>query len=1088
MKKPAFRPVIHTLVASLALSPMSSWAGVNIAQQPLSVAEATPPNIWFIIDDSGSMGSTYMGSSSGVSASTYTRNTIYYNPFVTYEPWYNADGTQQAAADRTKVSNSTTTTSLAGSTNLTSSDQYFLVPRNSTTGDTGNDSLYRWVLKSGGSTAQRCNADGTGCSNQTSFSWTADGSTISRTIAQEWQNYANWYHYYRTRMKMAKASVSRAFSSLDSKFRVGYTTIWNNNRMEIPVGTNNGSFSGANKTSFYTKLFGTAASGNTPLRQSLDNAGQYFSRSDAAGPYGPESGKAQRSCRQNFTILTTDGEWNSNEADTVAARANVDSTDGPTITNPKTGQSYTYKAEFPYKDKETKTTSTLADVAMYYWKNDLRDDLDNNVPTSTKNPAFWQHMRTFGISIGLKGTVDPAGPYPAAGWAAPSSAESKIDDLLHATINSRGQFVVASDPQEFTKALTDTLNAIVSETKSEASGGTNSVTLTSDTKVYFSRYTSGSWNGDIIAYPVNATTGQQDQTLPSWEAEKKLPTPANRNIYVNAGGTAKTFIYSNLTAGQKTHLTADLVSYLRGDRSKETDKTGGTLRERAGVLPAFINSQLVYVGAPEQGDYYKKFTSTSASAYAAYATAKATRTPTIYIAGNNGMLHAFNADTGVETYAFLPNSSITAKLADYADKDYGSSQSEIKPHQYILDGELTVADAYLDDAWKTILVGTQGRGGTGVFALDVTDPANITFLWEKSASDNSALGNNLGKPVIAQVADGSWRVILGNGPNSNGDKAQLLMFNLKTGAITAVDTGAGTNNGLAAVNAWDSDGDGFFDTAYAGDLQGNVWRFKNLGGTPASVKLFAGSSKQPITAQPLVIKNQKTGATWVTVGSGRYLNKDDLDSTKFETQTWYGLIDTGSPITARTQLKERKLLASGAASGVAGRTLEAGTETEITMSTTTNRGWYIDFKLPANKGERMMTPNFILGSALFGISYTPDASDPCQPNGTSSIWAINPFTGGRINQGVFDVDGNGSVGSSDKIGNLYPSVLDGLQAITSGAPPMNKGTSVGSGGGSGGSTPPCPNPVYIQTPSGTIPICPSSGQPSRQSWREVINQ
>ncbi|WP_461310015.1 hypothetical protein [Azonexus hydrophilus] len=89
-----------------------------------------------------------------------------------------------------------------------------------------------------------------------------------------------------------------------------------------------------------------------------------------------------------------------------------------------------------------------------------------------------------------------------------------------------------------------------------------------------------------------------------------------------------------------------------------------------------------------------------------------------------------------------------------------------------------------------------------------------------------------------------------------------------------------------------------------------------FGQQPSAAKLFAGSSNQPITAQPLVIKNQKTGETWVTIGSGRYLNSADLDKTKFTTQTWYGLRDTGSTITSRSQLKQRKLLSTGAASGV----------------------------------------------------------------------------------------------------------------------------------------------------------------------------
>jgi type IV pilus assembly protein PilY1 len=33
--------------------------------------------------------------------------------------------------------------------------------------------------------------------------------------------------------------------------------------------------------------------------------------------------------------------------------------------------------------------------------------LTNNVPTSIADPAFWQHMVTMGVSIGLQGNLNP---------------------------------------------------------------------------------------------------------------------------------------------------------------------------------------------------------------------------------------------------------------------------------------------------------------------------------------------------------------------------------------------------------------------------------------------------------------------------------------------------------------------------------------------------------------------------------------------------------------------------------------------------------------------------------------------------------
>jgi len=253
--------------------------------------------------------------------------------------------------------------------------------------------------------------------------------------------------------------------------------------------------------------------------------------------------------------------------------------------------------------------------------------------------------------------------------------------------------------------------------------------------------------------------------------------------------------------------------------------------------------------------------------------------------------------------------------------------------------------------------------------------------------------------------------------------------------------------------------------AYAGDLKGNVWRFSLTANTATA--LFTGNSR-PISAAPLVVRNQKTGATWVFVGTGRYLNKDDLIiNASTPVETWYGLIDNGTTITSRNQLMPRGFEANGV-------TLQAGTEYEILADPIRNRGWYIDFTRTGKTGERMMTPDFILGGALFGITFIPDASDPCAPNGSSSLWAINPFSGARIDQGVFDLNGDGTINNPDLVGGLYPSVIDGLSAVTSSSPPI---TTTGKDGWFG-----------IQMPDGTVKGKIPTGAIGRQSWREVVGQ
>ena len=121
----------------------------------------------------------------------------------------------------------------------------------------------------------------------------------------------------------------------------------------------------------------------------------------------------------------------------------------------------------PFKDNRDDTT--LADVAMDYWKRDLRTDIVNYVPTSEKNPAFWQHMVTYTVGLGVTGSIDPVDAFKAiengtyVNWWGGTSNEDKVNDMLHAAVNARGGFFSASDPATFAKELKGTVGEIVNE-------------------------------------------------------------------------------------------------------------------------------------------------------------------------------------------------------------------------------------------------------------------------------------------------------------------------------------------------------------------------------------------------------------------------------------------------------------------------------------------------------------------------------------------------------------------------------------------------------------------------------------------------
>jgi type IV pilus assembly protein PilY1 len=101
-------------------------------------------------------------------------------------------------------------------------------------------------------------------------------------------------------------------------------------------------------------------------------------------------------------------------------------------------------------------------------------------------------------------------------------------------------------------------------------------------------------------------------------------------------------------------------------------------------------------------------------------------------------------------------------------------------HQYSVDGPLVGGDVYYGGGWKTVLLGSLGAGGKGLYALDVSNPANFTeaqaskvVRWELDGSD-ATVGHVLQPPLLARTRDGKWRALVGNGYNSTNGVAVLM--------------------------------------------------------------------------------------------------------------------------------------------------------------------------------------------------------------------------------------------------------------------------------------------------------------------------
>lgn len=996
------RGVAATFACIATLASAVAHGGIALPGSPPQAGTVVPPNIMFVLDDSGSMAETRLPddppdtSNTNISDRAYTRNTIFYNPNTTYKPWRNANGSYMADANYAAASNNAT--NLTSPVNLGANEQTFHVPLSTDSATFGDGRNYaRFRLLADG-TARRClwrlaQADWNNCTTVSSFTW--DDET--RTLEEEKQNYANWYQYHRTRSKVAKAGASDAFNEIGKDVRVGFNTIHNRSPFEIPVGTDGGIFddvgSNTNRSTWFSRLFNATANDVTPLKAALNRTGLYYQRSDASGPYGPEAGTSQISCRQNFTILTTDGYAN----ESAFATVNHDNTAGPSHTGPN-GRNFSYVPSRPYMDN---VTGTLADIAMQFWKFDLRSDLTNNVPTTTANPAFWQHMVTFGISIGAKGNLEPATDLPAitAGtkaWPTTTPANltpATIDDFWHATVNGRGDFVVASDPADFVSSLRNALSAILARTTSNANIAVTSTRIDGGTRVFEPSYNTGEWTGEVKAYPI---TNAGVSGTPSWYASQGIPAHDVRRVFTWNGGAGREFLWANLSLAQRTALgTAQVLDYIRGDASLEV-KNGGTFRDRSSRLGDVIHSSPVYDVA----------------------------TQTLYVGANDGMLHAINAATGAERFAYVPSGIDFDDLKTLSNKDYA--------HRYFVDGEIVVTTP-AQTPGRRILIGLLGHGAKSgrpsVYALDVTDPSSFNaskVLWEFSDPD---LVNALGKPIVAKLeSSGDAGVIIGNGYNGATDRSMLFVLDPLTGALIAkVDTAAGSAaapNGLASPKGWDNDLDGAVDFVYAGDLLGNVWRF-DLNGNPNTwnnggkvVKLFqardSANKIQPITGGVSIGKHPVTFQRWVFFGTGRYLTT--ADAVDKSVQSWYGIEDKGTLVGGRTgsDLRQRRFINQTTATGRVVRVIEPGTAGDMVGK----KGWYIDLLQPpapgTPMGERMVNDSILFGGVLLAASNIPDSA-VCGEEVRGFINAIDPFNGTATGSPFFDVNGDGKVDDGDKV-------------------------------------------------------------------------
>lgn len=761
------------------------------------------------------------------------------------------------------------------------------------------------------------------------------------------------------------------------------------------------------------------------------------------------------------------------------------------------------------------SSDSLADVAMYYYETDLRTTAlgncngslgvnvcDNDVPGAGRDTANYQHMTTFTLGLGIDGTLRYADNYENCGatcdypdivqgtktWPVPSSNDpTAVDDLWHAAVDGRGVYYSAGTPQALASGLNKALAGVNARNGAGGAAATSTLApVQGDQYAYVALYKTAEWVGDLQRRSISLTTGDVDSSA-SWSAQQQLDgqTTLNgdsRTIYMRTGNTLGAFSVGNLASYSAAHNfdagpanpngslsqyasfnatlqaqsngatgAANMVNFLRGQRGFE-DMTGNTYRiyrSRTHVLGDIVNSSPVYVNKPA-------FEYTEHN----YGNWNPSRSATVYAAANDGMLHAFEAATGVERWAFIPT-VVIPMLYKLADFNYANL------HRFFVDGPLTIGDAYFDGKWHTILIGGLGKGGRSYYALDVTDDTP-KLLWEFSVGDDLDLGYTYGGAQITKrKSDGKWVAVFASGYNNvnpGSGAARLYVLDLETGSkeseIIVPGNALPDETGIAWVNGWTDAGmnDNTVQHVYAGDLGGKVWRFDiNAGTVSPLATLSAGAGGvQPVTTRVelgdiLDSSGGQANQRAIYVGTGRYLgdgtylaNPQNSDILNTDIQSFYAIRDDANNLknwgNFRGQAGVKQFSMSGSGGG---RTIS------YDAVLASSPGWYLDFDV--QPGERVViNPRLFNGDqkTLTVISSIPDLNSVCKIGGTSYVYMLETQptkVHNSINGSVSYISGAMAVGAAGvglpggKLAVIV-NLSDGTTVTVS--PPTTQGTKI----------------------------------------------
>ena len=658
-----------------------------------------------------------------------------------------------------------------------------------------------------------------------------------------------------------------------------------------------------------------------------------------------------------------------------------------------------------------------------------------------------------------------------------------VDDypLLNRFANTggTGTAYTPATSDDLSATLTDIVN-IVFDTPTSGAGVATLEKLYGETKVYQPVFYGDTWIGKIQVFNYDPVTEQLvfDFDM-SEELENRNVSTTPRNIiagfdtdydgqtnvtHVFNGSNAASFrpelfrfvpgtvpttlLASPLTAYTTTAAATNLINYIHG-----IDQSGMRIRDRDAdgnveKLGDIVYSRPVEVGA-KNGNY------NTLSGYTAFTSANQSQQRLLLAGANDGMLHAFDSQTGSELWSYIPSS-----LLPYLERLARQSYNTLYRRSYV-DGPITVEDVYRNGSWRTLAMFGLRTGGSSYVVLDITDRDSPTLVWE--VSHPAIYGQSWTKPVVVisngsassiNPADFKFYMVVGTGEGKSTAGINLAAYDLSSNtpptpttiALNASDV-AGTRT--TSVVTSQNDADRNVDRLYVGTEAGDVYRIRvnGLASAWTSARLYDGSSTQPIVANPVLVLADNpvyvsggSGvaslplAVGVYFGTGRHDQSSDITTVAGVTQGIFGILDP-TDVTADgvNNVHTNLTVANLQTQSTSGFSVRRDATSGKYFTPTDRYGFYVPLATTVTVtsdnfiepvGEVVNPPINVRGEILFSL-FSPDTGT-CDIGGLSFLQAVHYQTGGGsvvdfrqdpdkpfFNGGIADYNGSGTINGTD---------------------------------------------------------------------------